>query len=250
MNGIAPLAANAREEVRLSAGTTISPRDYDAVLFDLDGVLTRTAQVHASAWKKLFDSFLQERSSTTGEPFVPFDIESDYLRYVDGKARYDGVASFLASRGIELPWGADGDGPEVESVQALGRRKDRYFRQSLEEYGVETYAPAIELVRKLRAKEIKTAVVSSSKNCGAVLDAAGIAPLFDIRVDGTDVSDLKLRGKPAPDAFLEAARRLKVEPGRAVVVEDAIAGVAAGHAGEFGCVIGVDRQQQSQAYCR
>ncbi len=231
----------------MSTVMTLSPRDYDAVLFDLDGVLTRTAQVHASAWKKLFDSFLQERARTTGEPYVPFDIGSDYLRYVDGKARYDGVASFLASRGIELPWDDDEDGPEVESVQALGRRKDGYFQQSLEEYGVEPYAAAIELVRKLRAQEIKTAVVSSSKNCVAVLDVAGIAALFDVRVDGRDVSDLMLKGKPAPDAFLEAARRLKVEPGRAVVVEDAISGVAAGRAGEFGCVIGVDRHQQSQA---
>ena len=226
---------------------TLSPRDYDAVLFDLDGVLTRTASVHASAWKKLFDGFLEQRASQSGEPFVAFDIDTDYPRYVDGKPRYDGVAAFLEARGIELPLGEPDDGPDVQSVCALGNLKDRYFLQHLEQCGVEPYEASIALVRELRAQEIKTAVVSSSNNCAAVLEAAGIAQLFDARVDGTDITRLELKGKPAPDAFLEAARRLGAEPSRAVVVEDATAGAEAGRAGRFGCVIGVDRRDQAQA---
>ncbi len=226
---------------------TLSPRDFDAVLFDLDGVLTRTASVHASAWKKLFDEFLGQRAIQAGEPFVPFDIAADYPRYVDGKPRYDGVAAFLESRGIELPLGAPEDGQEVQSVRALGNLKDRYFLQHLEQQGAEPYESSIALVRELRAQEIKTAVVSSSKNCAAVLEAAGIAQLFEARVDGKDVTRLALQGKPAPDAFLEAARRLGAEPSRAVVVEDAIAGVEAGRAGGFGCVIGVDRGGHAKA---
>ncbi len=226
---------------------TLSPRDYDAVLFDLDGVLTRTARVHASAWKKLFDGFLERRAAQTGEPFVPFDIDADYSRYVDGKPRYDGVTSFLDSRGIELPFGEPEDGPDVQSVRALGNLKDRYFLQHLQEHGVEPYEGSIALVRQLRAQDIKTAVVSSSNNCSAVLEAAGIAHLFDAQVDGTDVTRLELKGKPAPDAFLEAARRVGAIPANAVVVEDAIAGVAAGRAGRFGYVIGVDRRGQAAA---
>ncbi len=206
---------------------TLSPRDFDAVLFDLDGVLTRTASVHAAAWKKLFDGFLEKRAAETGKPFVPFDIDADYHRYVDGKPRYDGVVAFPASRGIELQLGAPEDGPDAQSVYALGNLKDRYFLQQMEQHGVEPYEAAIALVRTLRAQEIKTAVVSSSNNCAAVLEAAGTAQLFDTRVDGTDVTRLELKGKPAPDAFLEAARRLGVEPARAVVVEDAIVGVEA-----------------------
>ena len=226
---------------------TLSPRDYDAVLFDLDGVLTKTASVHAAAWKRVFDEFLAQRSADTGEPFVPFDIDADYRRYVDGKPRYDGVAAFLESRGIDLPQGTPEDGSGTHSVRALGNLKDRYFMQHLEQHGVEPYDAAIALVRILRAQQIKSAVVSSSNNCAAVLEAAGIAPLFDARVDGMDITRLALKGKPAPDAFLEAARRLGIEPSRALVVEDAIAGVAAGRAGRFGCVIGVDRSGQSQA---
>lgn len=226
---------------------TLSPRDVDAVLFDLDGVLTRTASVHAAAWKKLFDGFLARHATVAGVPFVPFDVDSDYGLYVDGKPRFDGVVSFLHSRGIELPFGDPGDGPEAQSVRALGQLKDRYFKQQMAEHGVECYDSAIALVRALRAQEIKTAVVSSSNNCAAVLEAAGIAHLFDTRVDGIDLTRLALAGKPAPDAFLEAARRLGVEPARAVVVEDAIVGVQAGRSGRFGCVIGVDRQDHAQA---
>jgi beta-phosphoglucomutase family hydrolase len=226
---------------------TLSPRDYDAVLFDLDGVLTKTASVHAAAWKRLFDEFLKQRAADPGEPFVPFDIDADYRRYVDGKPRYDGVAAFLESRGIELPFGTAEDAPGAQTVHGLGKLKDQYFTRYLDEHGVEVYEAAIALVRTLRAQEIKTAVVSSSNNCAAVLEAAGIAQLFDARVDGMEISRLALKGKPAPDGFLEAAQRLQAEPARAVVVEDAIAGVEAGRAGRFGCVIGVDHGGQSQA---
>jgi len=231
----------------ISPVVTLSPRDYDAVLFDLDGVLTRTAKVHAAAWKRLFDGFLEQQAADTGEAFVAFDIDADYRRYVDGKPRYDGVAAFLESRGIELPSGAPEDGPGAQTLHALGNLKDQYFTQQLEQHGVEVYEASIALVRTLRAQEIKTAVVSSSINCAAVLEAAGIAQLFDTRVDGIDIIRLALNGKPAPDAFLEAAQRLKAEPSRAVVVEDAIAGVEAGRAGRFGCVIGIDRGGRSQA---
>lgn len=226
---------------------TISPRDFDAVLFDLDGVLTQTASVHASAWKQLFDAFLQERADRIGEPFTPFDIEADYRRYVDGKPRYDGVESFLESRGIKLPVGDPGEKAGTQSVRALGKLKDRYFMEHLNKRGVATYDPAIALVRSLRARKIKTAVVSSSNNCAAVLEAAGVSHLFDARVDGREIERMGLKGKPAPDAFLEAAQRLRVEPSRAIVVEDAIAGVAAGRAGRFYLVIGIDRVGQSQA---
>ena len=201
----------------------LSPRDYDAVLFDLDGVLTRTASVHAAAWKRLFDEFLKKRSDDTGEPFVPFDIDIDYRRYVDGKPRYDGVTAFLGSRDIGLPQRAQEDGPGVQSVRELGNLKDKYFLEHLEQRGVELYEAAIPLVGALRAQQIKTAVVSSSNNCAKVLETTGIADLFDARVDGKDITGLGLKGKPAPDAFLEAAWRLGIEPSRAVVVEDAIA---------------------------
>jgi beta-phosphoglucomutase family hydrolase len=230
-----------------SRSVTLSPHDYDAVLFDLDGVLTKTAKVHAAAWKRLFDEFFERRAADTGEAFVAFDMDTDYRRYVDGKPRYDGVASFLDSRGIALPLGASEDAPGMQTVHALGNLKDQYFLQLLEQHGVAPDEAALALVRTLRAQEIKTAVVSSSNHCAAVLEAAGISQLFDARVDGKDIARLALNGKPAPDAFLEAARRVTAEPSRSVVVEDAIAGIEAGRAGRFGCVIGVDHGGQSQA---
>jgi beta-phosphoglucomutase family hydrolase len=224
---------------------TLSPHDYDAVLFDLDGVLTRTARVHAAAWKELFDAFLRRRSAETGEPFVPFDIEADYRRHVDGKPRLQGVEAFLASRGIELPEGTPDDAPDALTVHALGRLKDEHFLRRLVRDGVEVYEDSVALVRSLRVQEIKTAVVSSSEHAAAVLEAAGIAQLFDARVDGMDLARLALAGKPAPDTFLEGAQRLGASPARAAVVEDAVAGVQAGRAGGFGSVIGVDRGGQS-----
>jgi beta-phosphoglucomutase family hydrolase len=224
---------------------TLSPRDFDAVLFDLDGVLTQTARVHAAAWKELFDELLGRRAADTGEPFVPFDLEVDYRLHVDGKPRLDGVAAFLAARGIALPLGTPDNAPGTGTMHALGRLKDEHFLRRLARDGVEVYPESIALVRTLRAQGIATAVVSSSNNCAAVLEAAGVADLFDARVDGLDLTRLSLPGKPAPDAFLEGARRLGAEPPRAVVVEDAIAGVQAGRAGGFGCVVGVDRAGQS-----
>ncbi len=226
---------------------TLSPRDYDAALFDLDGVLTDTASVHASAWKRLFDEFLERRAIRSGETFVPFDDETDYRLHVDGKPRLDGVTAFLASREIALPPGTPEDADDAETVQALARRKDDYFLRHIEERGVERYDAAVRLVKALRAQELKTAVVSSSRNCKTVLEAAGIAHLFDARVDGIELERLGLAGKPAPDMFLEAARRLRSGRNRAIVVEDAIAGVAAGRAGEFALVIGVDHGGRSQA---
>jgi len=230
-----------------ASAITLSPQDYDAVLFGLDGVLAKTASVHAAAWKRLFDELLQQRSAGPGGPFVPFDPDADYRRHVDGKPGGEAVAAFLASRAIELPWGTPGDGPGVQSIQALARRKDAYVLDCLKHQGVEAEDASIILVRALRAQQIRTAVVATGSHCAAVLEAAGIAALFDVCVDGTDVARLGLDGKPAPDAFLEAARRLGIEPARAVVVEDAAAGVEAGRAGRFGCVIGIDRIGQSQA---
>lgn len=220
---------------------TLLPQDYDAVLFDLDGVLTQTARVHAAAWKKLFDQFLERRAKVTGKIFVPFDEDADYRRYVDGKPRYDGVDSFIRSRGITLPWGSPEDAPGKESVCGLGNMKDEYFMAHIRQNGVKVYEGSVAFVKLLRELDVKTAVVSSSNNCEAVLKAAEIADLFDVRVDGLDIARNKLKGKPAPDTFLEAVQQLKVKPSRAVVVEDAIAGVKAGRAGKFGYVIGVDR---------
>ncbi len=224
--------------------------DFDAVIFDLDGVITRTATVHAQAWKRLFDDFLRDRARDTGEPFNPFDSDSDYTRYVDGKPRLDGVASFLQSRGIALPWGEAGDGEDQMTIHGLGSRKNRYFREHLARHGVEAFDASVSLVRALRAAGIKTALVSSSRNTAAVLAAAGLTDLFDVRVDGNDLARLGLKGKPAPDLFLRAAEQLGVPAQRAIVVEDAISGVEAGRAGAFGLVIGVDRHGEPQALTR
>ncbi len=226
--------------------STFSIGDVGALLFDLDGVLTRTATLHAASWKRLFDEYLATRSARTGEPFVPFDLAADYRTYVDGKPRYDGVRSFLSSRGIVLPWGAPSDSPDTETVCGLGNRKDGYFEEALREKGVETFPEAVALLRHAKERGLKTAVVSSSKNCAAILRRAGILDLFDTRVDGTEAERLQLPGKPAPDTFLEAARRLHVAPERAVVFEDAISGVQAGKRGGF-TVVGVDESGHGTA---
>ena len=220
---------------------------FDAVLFDLDGVLTATAKVHAACWKRTFDEYLRMRADRTGERFLPFDIKADYKAYVDGKLRYDGVRDFLKSRAIELPEGSPDDPPTAETVCGLGNRKNDMINDVLQSEGVEAYQGSIALVRQLRRKGMKTAVVSSSHNCLAVLQAAQMADLFDARVDG-DVADRRhLRGKPAPDTFLAAAAQLGVSPQRAIVVEDAIAGVQAGRAGRFGLVVGVARKGEVDA---
>ncbi len=219
----------------------ITPQKFDAVLFDMDGVLTATAKVHAASWKKMFDGFLEKRAAESGEPFKPFDIKTDYKLYVDGKLRDEGVSSFLESRSIKLPLGEAGDPPDRETVIGLGNRKNELVNKIIETEGVDIYEGSIALVRLLRSKGIKTAVVSASKNCETVLQVTGITDLFDVMVDGNVAARLGLPGKPAPDTFLKAAQMLDTEPERAVVVEDAISGVQAGRAGNFGMVIGVDR---------
>jgi trehalose 6-phosphate phosphatase len=185
----------------------ITGEKFDAVLFDLDGVVTRTAKVHAASWKRLFDEYLENRAAGEGGSWKPFDIESDYNLYVDGKPRYDGVRSFLESRGIDLPYGSPDDSPDAETICGLGNRKNRIFNEHLKSHGVETYEIAVEFLQLLKENGFKTAVVSSSKNCRAVLTAAGIEDLFDARVDGVVSARIGLEGKPQPDIFLEAARR-------------------------------------------
>jgi len=217
---------------------------YDAALFDLDGVLTATAKLHEAAWKETFDEFLAERTARTGIAYAPFTRE-DYARHVDGKLREDGVRDFLASRQIELPEGTPDDGPEVESIHGLGKRKNALFERSIAPDTIEVFPGSIALLRAARERGFKTAVVSASTNCRAVLAAAGIADLFDVVVDGVVAAERGLAGKPAPDTFLEAARELGVEPARAIVFEDAVAGVRAARAGRFGLVVGVDRGGQS-----
>jgi len=218
-----------------------------ACLFDLDGVLTQTAKVHAAAWKEMFDAYLRERAKQTGEEFVPFDPVFDYDRYVDGKPRYDGVRSFLASRGIELPEGDPSDPPSAETVHGLGNRKNELVLALLKRDGVESYPGSVRYVHAVREAGLHTAVVSASANCKDVLEAAGISDLFEVRIDGVVVEQKHLRGKPAPDTFLAAAKELGVQPADAAVFEDALAGVEAGRAGSFGFVIGVDRTGQREA---
>ena len=217
-----------------------------AVIFDTDGVVTRTASVHRAAWKALFDAYLSDRASSRGEPFVAFD-EEDYARYVDGRARYEGVQGFLASRGITLPRGAPGDPPGTGTVCALGNAKNEHFLEEVALHGVEPFESTLSLVRELRRNAIPTGVVSASENCAALLRAAGAAELFDTRVDGIDAAELGLASKPDPALFLEAARRLGVDPAGAAVVEDALAGVEAGRRGGFGLVVGVDRTGRAAA---
>jgi beta-phosphoglucomutase family hydrolase len=223
----------------------VDVRAYQAWLFDLDGVLTKTAEVHAAAWKQTFDEFLHAEATRSGETFVPFDPVGDYDRFVDGEPRKDGVRNFLAARNVELPEGGDDDPPEARTVAGLGNRKNTLVSRVLETKGVAVYDGAVALVKILRSAGIALAVVSASENTQAALEAAGIADLFDARIDGRVVKDRQLAGKPAPDSYLEGARVLRVEPGRAVVVEDALAGVQAGRAGHFGLVIGVDHHDHA-----
>ncbi|MEU2871213.1 beta-phosphoglucomutase family hydrolase [Streptomyces olivoreticuli] len=220
------------------------PSGIRACLFDLDGVLTRTATVHAAAWKETFDAFLLARD---GAGFRPFDAVKDYDEYVDGMPRADGVRSFLASRGIELPEGGADDPPERDTVQGLGNRKNALVLQKIKELGVEAYEGSVRYVHAVRAAGLRRAVVSSSANCHDVLVAAGIDDLFEVRVDGLVAAERGLPGKPHPDTFLAAAHDLGVEPGRSAVFEDALAGMDAGRAGRFGCVVGVDRVGQADA---
>ena len=223
------------------------PTGVRACLFDLDGVLTQTAKVHAAAWKEMFDSYLHERSATSGERFVPFDPFMDYDDYVDGKPRYDGVRSFLSARGIALPEGEETDPPDAETVAGLGNRKNEIVLRMIRHDGVEAYEGSVRYVRAARAAGLARAVVSSSSNCREVLVAAGIDDLFEQRIDGVVAERDHLKGKPAPDTFLAGARALGVLPKQAAVFEDALAGVAAGRAGGFAYVVGVDRVGQAGA---
>jgi beta-phosphoglucomutase family hydrolase len=218
---------------------------YEALLFDLDGVITRTATLHAAAWKDLFDDFLAGRARARDEPFVPFDTASDYLLYVDGRRRYDGVETFLRSRGIDLPRGEPADPPGAETICGLGNRKNEYFTQRLAQLGVEVFDDTVELIGAARRHGRKVAVVSASENCQAILARAGLLDLFETRVTGIEAAALHLPGKPAPDTYLKAAELLDTPPASAVVFEDAISGIQAGRAGGFGLVVGVDRRGEA-----
>ena len=226
--------------------SAIARGQYDAVLLDLDGVITDTASIHAACWKQMFDEYLQKRATQRGEAFRPFDIATDYRLYVDGKPRYDGVRDFLGSRGTQLPEGHPDDPPEAETVDGLGNRKNELVNKIIEAKGVEPYEGSVELIRQLRHQGFKIAVVTSSQNCTAVLKAAKVDHFFDVQVDGNVIHAEHLAGKPAPDSYLMAAKLLGVEPARAIVIEDALSGVEAGRNGNFGLVIGVARKGNAE----
>lgn len=230
----------------MTRGVTIDRRHFDAAIFDLDGVLTDTARLHAAVWKAVFDELLRRHAERDRRPFEPFDANADYLAYVDGRTRLDGVRTFLAARGIALPEGSESDPPGAETVRAVGESKARLFREKLEE-GIEPAPGAAELLEKLRGAGIGAAVASASKNCAAVLRATGLDRLVEVRVDGVDAEQLGFPGKPDPALFLEAARRLRIDPSRIIVFEDALAGVEAGRRGGFRCVVGIDRGRQADA---
>ena len=221
------------------------PDGITACLFDMDGVITQTAKVHDAAWKEMFDAFLRDWSASHNEPFVPFDPEADYDQYVDGKPRLEGTSAFLESRGITLPEGSEADSPGTQTIWGLSNKKNDLVQQVIDRDGVQAYEGSVRYVTAVRAAGLRTAIVSSSANTEAVLKAAGVASLFEVRVDHQVAEAAKLRGKPAPDTFLEAARLLGVPAANAVVFEDAQAGVAAGRAGNFGFVVGVDRVGQA-----
>ena len=221
------------------------PDGVKACLFDMDGVVTQTAVVHAAAWKEMFDEFLRERAESTGTEFVPFDSHHEYDAYVDGKPRLDGTRSFLESRGIELPDGKPDDPPSTPTIYGLSNRKNDLVLAKVAAGGVQVYEGTITYINTVRANGISTAIVSSSANTQLILDSAGLAGLFDVRVDGVIAKERSLRGKPAPDTFLAAAEALKVPASDAVVFEDALAGVEAGRAGHFALVVGVDRVGQA-----
>ena len=229
-----------------SDGKRVSRDQYDAALFDLDGVVTDTASVHATCWKQMFDEYLRKRASQRGEAFRPFDLDTDYRLYVDGKPRFDGVRDFLASRSIQLSEGSPDDPAEIETVCGLGNRNNDLVNHVIADVGVESYEGTVRFIHQLRRNEFRIAVVTSSQNCTAVLRAAKLDDLFDVQVDGNTIHAQRLAGKPAPDTFLLAARLLGVEPTRAVVIEDAISGVQAGVKGKFGLVIGIARKGNTE----
>lgn len=234
----------------MTSFSLIRLEDFDAALFDLDGVLTATAKLHAAAWTRMFDAFLKRLADRRQQPFVAFDSRDDYLQYIDGKPRFDGVVSFLAARGIDVPYGAPTDAPTAETVCGLGNLKNELVNEIMARDGVEAYPGSVRAVTFLKDQGYKTAVVSSSENCAAVLSAARIDGLFDARIDGQTAIRLGLAGKPAPDMFLAAARELGVDAQRTIVVEDAIAGVQAAREGGFGLVIGIARAGNADALKR
>ncbi|MEV4459676.1 beta-phosphoglucomutase family hydrolase [Microbispora sp. NPDC004025] len=223
------------------------PDEVRGCLFDMDGVLTRTARVHAAAWKEMFDEFLRERAAGSGTPFVPFDETGDYERYVDGRKRLDGTRTFLRSRDIDLPEGKPDDPPGMPTVNGLSNRKNELVQAILDRQGVEVFEGSVRYLRAVRDAGLRRAVVSSSANTARVLAAAGLDDMFDARVDGEVARRRGLAGKPAPDMFLAAADALGLAPAEAAVFEDALAGVAAGRAGGFAVVVGVDRGHQADA---
>ncbi len=219
---------------------------FEAVIFDMDGVVTRTAAVHSMAWKKMFDEYLYYREKEYREPFREFTHAGDYLSFVDGRPRYKGVDTFLKSRGINIPFGKPEDEPREETVCGLGNRKNEFFNQVLEAEGVGVYDSTVKLIKELLEKGVKVGIATSSKNCVPILEKAGLAGLFATRVDGMVSAELGLKGKPEPDIFTTASDNLGVEHHRAIVVEDAVSGVQAGRKGNFGLVIGVARENNAQ----
>jgi beta-phosphoglucomutase family hydrolase len=222
------------------------PDGVNTCLFDLDGVLTQTAKVHFAAWKQMFDEYLRQRAEAGGDQFEEFS-QDDYDKYVDGKPRYDGVESFLESRGIELPRGNADDPPTAETVDGLGNRKNDLVLELIRTHGVEPYEGSVRYLHAARDAGLHRAVVSSSANCKDVLEAAGIADLLEVRMDGLVAEREHIKGKPAPDTYLKAAEMLNAKPEQCAVYEDALAGVESGRAGNFGCVVGVDRVGQAEA---
>jgi beta-phosphoglucomutase family hydrolase len=231
----------------MDRGSLGLPSTISACLFDLDGVLTQTARIHAVAWKTTFDGFLKQRAERTGEWFKPFDPVADYDEYVDGKPREEGVRSYLASQGITLPEGSDSDPPEADTIHGLGNRKDQLFLHLIRTQGVQIYEGSVRYLHAAKEAALKVAVVTSSRNCSEVLRAARLEGVFDAQVDGNVASARRLAGKPAPDTYLEAARMVGAMPSGSAVYEDALAGVEAGRAGGFGLVVGVDRVGQAAA---
>jgi beta-phosphoglucomutase family hydrolase len=226
------------------------PATIRACLFDLDGVITKTDVLHAAAWQEMFDVYLRQHAAQTGQPYIPFDLVSDYGRYVDGQPRAEGVRSFLASRGIELPEGSDDDGPAAATVRALASRKTEILRRRMADDGVMAYPGSVRYLRAVVAAGLHRAVVSSSAHARSVLAATALTGVFEVIVDAQTARTQGLRGKPAPGTYLFAARALGIPPAGAAVFEDALAGVAAGRAGGFGLVVGVDRIGQASALRR
>ncbi len=221
-------------------------KSYDAVIFDLDGVITKTALVHAASWKEMFDGYLKARELRDGEPFKEFTHEKDYLPFVDGKPRYKGVQSFLESRNIDIPFGDPSDLPDSETVCGLGNKKNVKFQAILEQKGAEVFEPAVALIKDLKANGVHVAVASSSKNCQLILQKTGLEELFESRVDGVVSAELGLKGKPEGDIFVTACKNIGCMPQRGVVVEDAVSGVQAGKNGDFALVLGVAREGNEQ----